>query len=238
MSKLFSRLAVAFAAPLLLVLAGCENDQRAKSLIQSIDPFCEHKTPIRERATISLDGLQLRDEVVFQETTSRRWISIMNADGCRSTHGTTFVFRSPDNRLVILPRGETRTIGFIINNADTPTSWQRFYVGSDKSPVHVVKYETFATNLTPRDRLTLVASSVLKADFSPRHGREYWGISPTPRDFIPSARFSRESPKFHPFQDPIILEPGAVPSEHGIDETGRLMWCNKYMPNRPYEECL
>ena len=207
MSKSFTKLPVAAAIVLLLTMSGCVGDPQMVRLIQKFDPFCEYKAPVRERVSISYRGKVLTDEVVFQETYPRRWTGGMNTDGCRSKRGTSFVFVGDGNALILLPR--QRTVGFIIDDAERPKTWRRFYPEEKASPVKVVRIETFATNQLSRDSLDHAGEAILQSDFDPPDGRFYRGADPTPFDFIDYRRQVKARKIYHPNQDPIILEPGA-----------------------------
>lgn len=192
MSKLFTTLSVGAAIALLLAMSGCVGDQQMVRLIQKFDPFCQYKAPVRERVSISYRGKILTDEVVFQETYPRRWTGSMSIDGCRSKRGTNFVFVGAGNALILLPR--RRSVGFIIDDAERPKTWMRFYPDEKASPVRVVRTETFLTNQPSKDSLDRIGAVILQSDFGPRHGRSYMGADPTPH---------------LPYQDPIALEPGS-----------------------------
>lgn len=148
---------------------------------------CTYTVNARVTADILVDGQERSASVVFQNSRSRGWISIMNSAGCIQPHGNAIAFKLPGDRVLLVPaRICTKAIDILddrgsvdlmsactgnqryqdwavmVDSAARPGKWQ-FTPNNTKFTIQRVVATPTWDN--PSDNIDEVAPNLLRADF-------------------------------------------------------------------------
>lgn len=153
----------------------------------SFHPLCTYTMNARVSADIEASGEKLSSTVVYQNSRSRNWISIMNSAGCKQKYGNALVYRLRNDNILIVPTRLCRAAekafaasrrvdviqtctgkqarqnqGYIIDSAQRPSRWRTAIEGVDYRILRMTATSTWAE---PSDNIAAIAPNLLKADF-------------------------------------------------------------------------
>lgn len=175
----------------------------------SFHPTCSYDVNATVTADVEVEGETLTATVVYQNSRSRGWISIMNSAGCQQRYGDALVYRLPNDSVLIVAaklcsaaKKEVAASGYvdvsrtctgkqarqdrayIVDNASRPETWRPATNGVD---FRILRMTATSTWRHPTDEIETIAPNLLKSYF--QHDRSR-GItwSDTPETVIDYAR--------------------------------------------------
>ena len=177
----------------------------------SFHPMCTYSVNAAVTADVEVEGEKLTSTVVYQNSGSRAWISIMNSAGCQQRYGDALVYRLPSDSVLIVAaklcyaaQKEVAASGhvdvlractgkqarqdraYIVDTADRPETWRPATNGVD---FRILSMTATSTWRHPTDDIQSIAPNLLKSYF---HNDRSRGIqwSDTPETVIDYARRS------------------------------------------------
>ncbi len=169
-----------------------------RSPAYSFHPLCTYTVNARVSAEVEIEGQKLSSTVVYQNTRSRSWISMINSAGCRQMYGSALTYRLADDSVLIVPAQICRKAeqalaksgsvdilsvcfgkqahqdpAFIVDSATRPTKWYAVNNGAD---FRINRMAAESTWSNPTDDIASIAPSLLRSDF--KYTRQQWSRSP------------------------------------------------------------
>lgn len=179
---------------------------------------CTYTVNARVTADIVVGGKELSASAVYQNSRSRRWISIMNAAGCTQPDGNVLAFKLPGDRVLLVPailcnkaidmiddRGSVDVLGacsgkndyqnwaVLVDSASRPSKWRNVTNGTE---FRITRMEATSTWDNPEDNIGTVAPNLLKADFE--RAKVKWNQSP--ERLLPYRRRAQHKARGEPFE--------------------------------------
>ena len=169
-----------------------------RSPTYTFHPTCTYTVNARVSADVEIGGQKLSSTVVYQNSRSRRWISMMNSAGCQQIYGNALTYKLPNDSVLIVParicyKGEQaiaksgrvdilsvcigkqahQDSAFIVDSAARPEKWRTVTHGVD---FRIVSMTADSTWYNPADDIASIAPNLLKSDF--KFSRQQWSRSP------------------------------------------------------------
>lgn len=160
-------------------------------------PFCTYRVLSELTADVVVSGEVYSSSVVYQASQSRKWISVINSSGCKSTHGTALVYKLNNGNVALVPSGMCRKaeaelkrkgsvdiaktcnrrhrpdgIAYFIDSAEHPKRWREL---SSTDDFQIIEMRATSTWKSPRDNIDAVAPNILKSRFETKGS---WWRSP------------------------------------------------------------
>ena len=164
----------------------------------SFHPLCTYTVNARVTAEVEIAGQRLSSTVVYQNSRSRGWISMINSAGCKQLQGTALTFRLANDSVLIVPsrichKGAEelaqsghldildactgnqahQDTAFLVDSASRPRRW---YSVTNGVGFRIVSMTAESTWTNPVDDIASVAPNLLKSDF--KYGHQQWSRSP------------------------------------------------------------
>lgn len=167
----------------------------------SFHPTCTYTVNARVSADVLFSGKMFTAEVVYQNAHSRKWISIMNSAGCVPKYGNALLYKSADDKVLIVSarlcrsavqeiartgkvdvlqacsgRQARQDSGFIVDSATQPSAWRMARNGID---FQITRMTATSTWNSPADDIEETAPGLLTSKFE--YGRSIsvpWSKSP------------------------------------------------------------
>ena len=158
-----------------------------RSPVYSFHPTCTYTVNARVSADVEIGGQKLSSAVVYQNSRSRRWITMINSAGCTQLYGDALTFRLSNDSVLIVPsricyHGEQELAksgridvlsvctgkqahqdsAFIVDSASRPTRWQSVVNGVD---FRIVSMTAVSTWDNPADDIATIAPNLLKSEY-------------------------------------------------------------------------
>jgi len=159
---------------------------------------CTYTVNARVTADIVVGGKELSASAVYQNSRSRRWISIMNSAGCIQPRGNAIAFNLPGDRVLLVParlcnkaidiiddkgtadvlsacngKNDYQNWAVLVDSASRPSRWRNVTNGTE---FQITRMEATSTWNNPEDNLETVAPNLLKSDFERANVK--WNQSP------------------------------------------------------------
>lgn len=156
------------------------------SPVNTLNLLCSYDVNARVSAEIEVGGKKMTGSAVFQNSRSRRWISIMNAAGCTQPYGNTIAFRLPNDRVLLVPtrlcrramdivdrsgsadvlntcngRNDHQNWAVLVDSATRPGKWRVAANGVEFKLLQMTAASTWAN---PSDNVSEVAPNLLRSD--------------------------------------------------------------------------
>lgn len=169
-----------------------------RSPTYSFHPTCTYTVNARVSADVEIGGQKLTSTVIYQNSRSRRWISMINSAGCKQLYGNALTYRLANDSILIVPsrichKGEQilsdtghvdvlkvctdkqghQNSAFIVNSASQPSKWYSVRNGVDFRIHNMIAESTWSN---PADDIASIAPNLLKSDF--KFSRQQWSQSP------------------------------------------------------------
>ncbi|WP_148663395.1 hypothetical protein [Bosea vaviloviae] len=168
----------------------------------TLNPFCTYRAQYRLEATLQVDDELINATAVRQLSQSRRWVSVINSGGCgsgveamgfKSKDNRVFLidtyvcgkaedlfFDKKDytviNNVDIIKNCSNnwpnKSIGFIVDNSDNPTTWQPFNFLASDSRVKLISMSAESTWRHPLSNIHVISPNLLKTEFAV--GQDWW----------------------------------------------------------------
>jgi hypothetical protein len=164
----------------------------------SFHPLCTYTVNATVSAEVEIGRQKLSSTVVYQNSRSRKWISMINSAGCTQFYGNALTFRLTDDRVLIVPtrvchKGEEvlatsgrvdvldvctgkqahQDSAFLVYSARHPKKWYAVTNGAD---FRINNMNAVSTRSSPSDDMASIAPNLLKSDFE--YLRQQWPRSP------------------------------------------------------------
>jgi hypothetical protein len=163
----------------------------------TLNPMCTYRAQYRLDATLQVGSELLTSSVVRQSSHSRRWISNMNSGGCGQLYGTALSFRAKDDRVFLIhtdiclsaekfpqnpvdviehcsPDWPNKPIGFIVDSANKPTTWEPFNFLTGEQGAKLISMTATPTWRHASDDLEKIAPNILGSVFETDNVRGWW----------------------------------------------------------------
>lgn len=179
---------------------------------------CTYTVNARVSADVVVEGQQQSASVVFQNSRSRGWISIMNSAGCIQPHGNAIAFKLPGDRVLLVParlckkaidvidkKGSVDVLSacndkngyqnwaVLVDSATRPSRWRNLANGNEFTIRRMVASSTWDN---PSDNIDEVAPKLLKSDFERANVK--WNQSP--ERLVPYRRRAQHKARGEPFE--------------------------------------
>ncbi len=166
----------------------------------SFHPICTYTVNARVSADVVIGGQKLSSTVVYQNSHSRQWITMINSAGCSQLYGDALTYRLANDSVLIVPsrmcskgrqvlaksgradvlsactgKQAHQESAFIVDSASRPTKWHSVTNGVD---FRIDSMTAVSTWSNPADDIASVAPNLLKSNF--KYGRQQWPRSPEP----------------------------------------------------------
>lgn len=158
----------------------------------AMNPLCTVKAQYRVDAELQTGDETIKSNVIMQHAISS--IGAINSGGCKSYYGDAIAFRSKSDLVYLIPslicnkaltlleydvnviqtcsaEWPNKSIGFIINDANSPKTWETFNFLSGSSGVKLVKMHAKSTWRHPYDNLDIIAPNIVKTYYE---GKNWW----------------------------------------------------------------
>ncbi|MCP1337816.1 hypothetical protein [Futiania mangrovi] len=167
----------------------------------SFHPMCTYTVNAQVTADVEISGKVRSSEVVYQNSRSRQWISIMNSAGCKQRYGNAHVYRLENDSVLIVParlcyaaekafaasghvdvlstctgKQARQDRAFFVDSASRPRKWRPAINGVD---FRIVSMTATSTWRHPADDIETIAPNLLRAYFQRDRSRDIeWGDTP------------------------------------------------------------
>ena len=157
------------------------------SPVNTFHLLCTYTVNARVSADIVVDGQEQSASVVFQNSRSRGWISIMNSAGCIQPHGNALAFKLPGDQVLLVParicgkaidilddRGSVDVLSactgnqryqdwaVLVDSAARPGKW---HFTPRNAKFEINRMVATSTWDNPSDNIDEVAPNLLRSDF-------------------------------------------------------------------------
>ncbi|MGL4396238.1 MAG: hypothetical protein ACRCS9_06855 [Hyphomicrobium sp.] len=164
----------------------------------SFHPICTYTVNANVTADVEMGGQKLSSTVVYQNSRSRQWISMINSAGCKQWYGNALTYKLADDRVLVVPtrichKGEKmlaasgrvdvlsvctgkqahQDSAFMVDSATHPQKW---YAVTNGIEFRIDSMTAVSTWSTPSDDMASIAPNLLKSDF--KYQRQQWSRSP------------------------------------------------------------
>lgn len=158
-----------------------------RSPVNSFDPLCTYTANAEISADVVIDGQRFSSSVVYQNSRSRRWISIMNTGGCTQRYGNALTYALPGDRVLLVPArlcnkavdalDEEGTVdvlsvcngkkvyqnwAVLVDSATRPSMWRNLTNGQEFRINRMVATSSWQN---PSDNIAEVAPNLLRSKF-------------------------------------------------------------------------
>ncbi|WP_105416448.1 hypothetical protein [Neorhizobium sp. T25_27] len=163
----------------------------------TLNPLCTYRAQYRLDATLQVGRELLTSSVVRQTSQSREWISVMNSGGCGQHYGIALSFRAKDDRVFLIhtdicqsaerslqnavdviehcsQNWPNKPIGFIVDSANTPTTWKPFNFLFGDEGAKLISMKAIPTWHHPSDDLEKTAPNILRSVFVTDYVNGWW----------------------------------------------------------------
>ena len=164
----------------------------------SFHPLCTYTVNARVTADVEIAGQKLSSTVVYQNSRSRGWISMINSAGCQQLYGDVLTFKLADDSVLIVPsqichkgaeeleraghvdilkactgKQAHQDSAFRVDSATRPRKW---YSATNGAVFRLNSFTAKISSKSPADDIASIAPNLLKSDF--KYGHQQWSRSP------------------------------------------------------------